>query len=137
MNVKLLKDAKMPVRGTRNSAGYDLASLETVTVHPGTQKKIRTGVCVEMPIGIVGNICHRSGMNSKDGVQVSGKVDPDYRGEISVTVFNCHPSKTVSIYKGRRIAQIIFNPIWAPVLTEVEELSVTGRGEEGFGSTGE
>ena len=46
---------------------------------------------------------------------------------------SCDP---VAIEKGDRIAQLVFLPYLDVEFTEVDELDITGRGEDGFGSTG-
>ena len=50
-----------------------------------------------MPIGIEGQVRSRSGLASKHGVFVlnsPGTIDPDYKGEVKVILFNsgdiCH-----------------------------------------------
>ena len=136
MRISLDHGAVVPEKATKNSAGYDLCSTESCIIPAGCHKKINTGVRVEIPPGIVGTISHRSGMNSKQGVQAYGRVDSDYRGPIMVTLFNCDTSREVRVSPGDRIAQIVFVQIWNPVLSVVEELSGTVRGTSGHGSTG-
>ena len=135
MRIKLQEGAEIPKQSTKNAAGYDICALRAGTIYAGCHKKIPTGVHMEIPIGIVGTISHRSGMNSKHGLQAYGRVDADYRGEISVTLMNTG-DRPYRYEKGDRIAQVVFVQIWSPVLEEVKELSVTKRGGGGHGSTG-
>lgn len=67
-----------------------------------------------------------------------GKVDPDYRGEVGVIIRNNNPFNHFLIPKGTRIAQMTFYSTvsLADGFNVVEELSVTERGEGGFGHTG-
>ena len=80
----------------------------------------------------------RSGLGTKDGLTVSqgvGVINPDYRGEIKVSLLNTS-DKTRRITRGQRIAQLVFMPIFQAVINPVEELGSTDRGAGGFGSTG-
>lgn len=64
-----------------------------------------------------------------------GILDPDYRGEIEVLLYNGgHEAHYVK--HGDRIAQLIFAPFTPASVREVEALSETERGAKGFGSTG-
>lgn len=65
----------------------------------------------------------------------AGVIDEDYRGNVGVVIFN-HSDKDFEIKKGDRIAQLICEKIYYPVLKEVTNLSETKRAEGGFGSTG-
>lgn len=65
----------------------------------------------------------------------AGVIDEDYRGNVGVVIFN-HSDIEFPIKKGDRIAQLICEKIYYPVLQEVTNLSETDRGEGGFGSTG-
>lgn len=135
MRIKLQEGATMPKQSTKNAAGYDLYAMRDDTIYAGCFKKVPIGVHMEIPIGIVGTISHRSGMNSKQGIQAYGRVDADYRGEVSITLFN-GDGRALEIKKGDRIAQVVFVKIWSPSLEEAEELSETKRSSGGHGSTG-
>ena len=136
MNILLQDGAVIPRRGSKNAAGYDLVSLETVVIPPGYRQAIHTGVHIEMPSNIYGNICHRSGHHTRAGILISGTVDPDFRGELLVTVNNTDVGEEFRVEQGERIAQIIFIQFWSPTLRVVKKLNDTGRGANGFGSTG-
>lgn len=139
MKIKLLdKAAMVPSFANPGDAGADLYSVESVTIHGRTQKLVRTGIALEIPLGYVGLVRPRSGLATKLGIGMnsSGVIDSGYRGEISVTLIN-HSDKSYNISPGQRIAQILFVPVVAGFNFEiVEELSETDRGEGGFGSTG-
>ena len=132
--------AVVPARSTEGAAGYDMcACLEVpVTIYPGETVMIPTGISMEIPLGVAGLIFPRSGMASKRGLAPANKVaviDPDYRGEIFIALFN-HGKVHQVVQPGDRIAQMLFVPYFAPTLEEVEVLTETQRGEGGFGSTG-
>ncbi len=80
----------------------------------------------------------RSGLASKHGISLSnavGVIDSDYRGEIICLVRN-DSEQDFTVNPGDRIAQLGFFPIYRIDWEEVAELSETGRGTGGFGSTG-
>lgn len=141
MNIKKLNPhAVLPVQGSAAAAGFDLcACLQApVTIYPGETVMIPTGLAMEIPMGVAGLIYARSGMASKQGLAPANKVaviDPDYRGEIFVTLLN-HGKVQQTVQPGDRIAQMLFTPYFTPAFTVAEELSDTQRGEGRFGSTG-
>ena len=137
---KLKATAKLPTYGTALAAGADLyACLDApVTVAPGTAAFIPTGIALEVPVGCAGLIYARSGMACKRGLAPANKVgvvDSDYRGEITVVLYN-HGQAPQTIEDGERIAQFVITPVITPVYEEAEVLSDTVRNMGGFGPTG-
>lgn len=138
---RLPSGAELPVpdRATPGSAGFDLRSAEEdFTLAPGERRLVPTGFAIEMPDGIECQIRPRSGLALRHGLTVlnsPGTVDPDYRGELRVILVNLG-TEPVRVEAGERIAQAIFSRFVAPVIEEVEDLSASGRGSGGFGSTG-
>ena len=137
---KLKATAKLPTYGTALAAGADLyACLDApVTVAPGTAAFIPTGIALEVPVGCAGLIYARSGMACKRGLAPANKVgvvDSDYRGEITVVLYN-HGQAPQTVEDGERIAQFVITPVITPVYEEAEVLSDTVRNMGGFGSTG-
>ncbi|AKC95725.1 dUTP diphosphatase [Sneathia vaginalis] len=141
MNIKRMdKRAILPTYGTKYSAGADLYALldEDLVIAPSETVLVHTGICMEIPTGLVGLVFARSGLATKKGLAPANKVgviDSDYRGEIMVPLHN-HTKEEKVIKHGERIAQIIFMPYIMEQFDEVDELSETVRGEGGFGSTG-
>lgn len=132
--------ATMPIFATEKSAGADLvACLDSkVTIYPGTRALIQTGVAVALPKDSVGLVFGRSGLARKNGICLAngvGVIDEDYRGEISVVLYNAggHP---FVVENGMRIAQLVVMPRLPVQLVKVDWLDETERGEDGFGSTG-
>ena len=64
-----------------------------------------------------------------------GTVDSDYRGEIKIIIVNLSKEPQV-ISPGDRIAQMVFQRVERAALVPSEDISVTERGEGGFGHTG-
>lgn len=156
---KLHPEAKLPYQATQGSLGLDLyAHLldergrpNKAIVPPNCVRAIATGLAIEPPprdqsFGVgdrSGNqwlvqVVSRSGLVKDYCLLVAnapGIIDPDYRGELKVLLYNGgHTSQYVE--NGMRIAQIIL--VRAEYMTpcEVKELSISERGDNGFGSTG-
>jgi dUTP pyrophosphatase len=112
-----------------------------LVVYPGEQVLVGVGFIIEMPYPMFHWVAPRSGLATKDYIQVTnapGTVDPDYRGEAGVAIknFGMRPFK---IKRHMRIAQILFGVAPIPELREVHEfseLTSSARGGGGFGSTG-
>lgn len=141
IRVKQLRPgAKLPAYGTAEAAGADLYAClaAPVTLEPGASAFIPTGIALEVPKGCAGLIYARSGMACKRGLAPANKVgvvDSDYRGEITVVLYN-HGANSQTIENGERIAQFIITPVLTPAYELVNELSDTERNTGGFGSTG-
>lgn len=135
--VKLLnKDAVLPVRKHPDDAGVDISSVENVTISAHGRATIGTGLAIKTPAGYYGQLFSRSGLASKNGLNVgAGVVDANYRGEIKVVLFN-HDSKDYDVKIGDRIAQLILIPVAYAGIVKVESLDDTDRSAGGFGSTG-
>lgn len=128
-------DAKTPFYATEESAGFDLYSVEDLTIPPKEQGFIHTGISLEIPKGFHIQLWDRSG-KAKQGLTLSGGVmDSDYRGEYRIMAYNS-ASTPHKIEKGDRIAQALLLPIFKADFQEVDELSETERGDKGFQSSG-
>ncbi|KAG8178444.1 hypothetical protein JTE90_016116 [Oedothorax gibbosus] len=135
--VKLSSHAKVPSKGSKLAAGYDLYSAYDYVVPPKGKVLAKTDIQVQIPEGHYGRVAPRSGLAVKNFIDVgAGVVDEDYRGNLGVVLFN-FGSEDFKVNKGDRIAQLICEKICYPELEEVEELEETERGEGGFGSTGQ
>lgn len=137
---KLKSNAILPTYGSEFAAGADLYACldEAVTIAPQETKLIPTGLAMEIPLGWAGLIYARSGLATKRGLAPANKVgvvDPDYRGEIMVSLHN-HGTESQTVEAGERIAQLVLTPYLTARFLEAEELSETVRGAGGFGSTG-
>ena len=137
---KLSPGAQLPSRATEGSAGYDLCAClpEPMTIGPGKIGRVPTGIALELPSGVAGFVFGRSGLGGKKGgvpAHGVGVIDWDYRGEVQVGLIN-HGEEPFVVENGDRIAQLVLLPVLTPELREAEQLSGTGRGSGGFGSTG-
>ena len=128
----------MPERAHDTDAGYDLKSTETFNLMPKERITVGTGVSIQLPVGYEAQIRPRSGLANKHGIMIvntPGTIDAGYIGEIKVILFNSG-DKTVTLNKGERIAQMVFNKVEHPKFIEVTTLEETDRGSNGLGSTG-
>lgn len=138
---RLTPTARLPLRATDGSAGYDLCAdiLEPVTVEPGQTVLIGTGIAAALPgRETVGLVFGRSGLGVKFGIAPAnavGVMDSDYRGEIKVGLHN-HSGESYTVLPGDRIAQLLIVPVLLPQLEETQELPATERSAGGWGSTG-
>src|SRR5579871_5321319 len=134
---KLHPDAAMPhyAHGPEEDAGMDLRALASVVLSPGIAQGVPTGIAIELPSGYEAQVRPRSGMALKHSVSVNfGTIDPGYRGEIRVVMFNLGRADYV-VEKGDRIAQLIIAR-YEPVQWDEGELGDSARGAGGFGSSG-
>ncbi|XP_030745724.1 deoxyuridine 5'-triphosphate nucleotidohydrolase-like [Sitophilus oryzae] len=134
--VKAIPGAFTPTKGSPRAAGFDLRSVYSITVPARDKALINTGLKFELPSGCYGRIAPRSGLASKNGINVgAGVIDQDYRGIVMVLLFN-HSNEDFQVNVGDRIAQLICERIHYPELVEEKELTHTERNTNGFGSTG-
>ena len=133
---KLNEEAMIPTRGSAMAAGADLYALEEVILQPKTRALVRTGIAVEIPPEYYGRIAPRSGVSVQTGLLVNaGVIDSDYRGELKI-LFQNFSEEEVKIAKGAKVAQLILEQVGILPILEVDDLDVSERGENGFGSTG-
>ena len=134
---KLHPDAMLPVyaHGPDEDAGLDLRAVESITLTPGVAHGVPTGIAIELPPGYEAQVRPRSGMALKHSLTVNfGTIDPGYRGEIRVIMFNLGVAD-YDIQKGDRIAQLVVAK-YESIEWEEGDLGESGRGAGGFGSSG-
>lgn len=125
---------------TARAAAVDLRTDRNAVLPPQTTMRVGTGIAVDMrQQQVAGLVIPRSGMGSVGLVlaNVVGLIDPDYQGEIFITLLNRSLYRDMTITRGQRVAQLLFIPIVVAELIPVEEfVDHTSRGSGGFGSTG-
>ncbi|CAL5321602.1 unnamed protein product [Camellia sinensis] len=125
--VKLCPEARMPSRATDGAVGYDLSSTTKMLIQPQDRCLIPTGIALQIPFGMYGRIAPRSGLALEHGIHVgAGVIDPDYRGEVKVLLFN-FDLKLFKVQPGQRIAQIIFEKVALPRMVQQDGLLGTTR----------
>jgi len=140
MNIRIKKlhaDAVLPLyaHGPNEDAGLDLRAVERVVLSPGVSQAVPTGLAIELPPGYEAQVRPRSGLALKHSITVNfGTIDPGYRGEICVVMFNLSRADYV-VEQGDRIAQLVIAR-YESIEWEESELSDSARGAGGFGSSG-
>ena len=129
-----------PEYGSAGASGADLRARlpQDLLLRPGERALVPTGLHLEIPEGLEGQVRPRSGLAARSGLTVlntPGTIDSDYRGEIKVILINLG-QEPATIRTGDRIAQIVFSPVVRVEFPRAEGLTETGRGSGGFGSTG-
>ena len=133
---KLDPRATLPARSSRAAAGLDLYSIEAVSLKPGQRAVARTGLAVAIPEGFYGRLAPRSGLATRQGLDVlAGVIDADYRGEIGCLLYNAGDEK-IELAANTKICQLIIEKILTPTAAWADDLDDTERGGGGFGSTG-
>ena len=142
--VRLSGNAIIPTKASGGAGAYDLYAPNDICIPEYSRHIIQTGIAMEIPQGFVADIRPRSGYSAKgfadnDGGRhnadvILGTIDSDYRGSIGVIIRNNH--KAFIVGRGQRIAQLLIHKDVDIEFEQVEELSQTERGENGFNSTG-
>jgi dUTP diphosphatase len=138
---RLCAEARGPERAHVGDAGYDLRSVDEVSLPPGGRALIRTGISVAIPEGYAGLVLPRSGLAMRHGVapvNTPGLIDSGYRGEIMVPLINHDHEESFRIERDMRVAQLVLVRAEEVAFAEVQtlEAGTDGRGEGGFGSSG-
>lgn len=134
---KSYEEYSIPVRKTKNSAGYDFAAIEDYILHPGQILKIPTGIRAKMNDDEALFMFVRSSMGFKYNVRMTnqvGVIDSDYyhadnEGHIFISLQNEGQTDFV-IHKGDGIAQGVFVKYFV-----TEDDQVTNKRVGGIGST--
>ena len=129
---------KLPKRATSGSAGYDFYTPISITLKPGEDMVIQTGIRCEMNENLALLIYPRSGLGFKNYMRLAnstGIIDSDYfysdnEGHIMIKVRNESKDKTLIIDEGKGFAQGVLTAYYR---TDDDETTETRNG--GFGST--
>jgi dUTP pyrophosphatase len=136
---KLDEKAIIPQYATKGSVAFDIHSIEDAIIGPQRMVMIHTGIAVQLPKDHEMTVRQRSGMSLvyPNYIAISiGTIDEDYRGEITVPIYNHYNFKHIEIKEGDRIAQCVVSPITRVKFKLVKKLDDTARGTGGFGHTG-
>lgn len=134
---KLEAYAKLPVRGSRYAAGFDICSTVDKEIPPNCMELVPTGLAIQTPKNYYGQLVVRSGTCWKHKMDVlAGVIDEDYRGHVQVVLRNTSMTNTFYVKRGEPFAQLILLRCGARIpCIEVNELEKSERGSGGFGST--
>lgn len=141
---RLTATAKLPEYATSGAVGADVFADEDVHLAPGGRYAVSTGIAIEFDEYLEVQVRSKSGLALKNGIVVlnsPGTIDPDYRGEVKVILYNASQDP-YDVKKGQKIAQLVVAPRVTigsaayPFDETDAEFSKTERGTGGFGSTG-
>ena len=131
---------ELPAYATEGAAGLDIRAMlsEPVTLGPMERFAVPTGLYLEIPDGYEAQVRPRSGLALRHGItclNTPGTIDSDYRGELKVILINLS-AELQTVHDGDRIAQMVFQKVEKVQWQQVAELSLSPRGDGGFGHTG-
>lgn len=132
--------AVLPEFKTDGAACFDLTAVSRSPI--GSRSVVYdTGVVFDIPGGYHIKVYSRSGHGFNDSLRLAnavGVIDSDYRGPIKVKLTYDGPPHGRPDWPmvGDRVAQAMLVKNVKTEIVEVEEVSETERGENGFGSTG-
>jgi dUTP pyrophosphatase len=136
---RLDRGLPLPAYAHPGDAGADLMTTIDITLGPGERALVPTGISLALPEGYVALVHPRSGLAARHGlaiVNAPGTIDAGYRGEVKVLLVNHDPAEPVELYRGDRIAQLVFQRFEKALFNEVDALPESVRGSGGYGSTG-
>jgi dUTP pyrophosphatase len=136
--IPLQETFNKPSYSHHGDAGLDLFSNKEIYLLPMERIKVGCGFSIEIPEGYLGAIAPRSGLAYNYGLTVLnawGVIDSSYRGEVSVILINLG-SKEIRLEKNSKIAQLIILPFETVNLVTAQEITMSDRGKNGFGSSG-
>lgn len=135
---KTLPHAVTPTKADSGCAGFDLTATQ-ISDYNVNYIEYDTGIALELPPNHVGLLFPRSSI-SKTSLSLAnsvGVVDSSYRGSIKFRFKDHNNYNGIQQYSiGDRIGQLVIIQYPEIILQESDELSVTSRGDGGFGSTG-
>jgi dUTP pyrophosphatase len=135
------EDAILPGYAYPSDSGFDLYSVEELTMEPFSRALVSTGLKVSFDEGYEIQVRPKSGLAINYGItclNTPGTVDQGYTGEIKVILFNTS-NENFTVKKGMKIAQAVLCPVMNGKFVNielVEKIQNKDRGNNGFGSTG-
>ena len=136
MKIKLIENGKMPVRMTGGACAFDCWARAYDPIPEFRQIRYWLGFSLEVPEGFAALMLPRSSI-CRTSMRLSnsiGLIDRDFRGEVSA-VFDVVGEGNLLCGVGESVAQVLIVPAPLCQLVQVDELSETGGGNGGYGST--
>ena len=148
----LAKFWKKPRKATFKSATFNVYSCSHKILYPGQRETFSLGFKMKMPKGYCAKIYGTSGMTVKHCIHLAGgvsKMDPDFRGPISICLQNSHLHNPYEIKVNDQIAQMMIEKVeefeWIEGTEDDFKIEGASEGQhgrkrmrnlEGFRSTG-
>jgi len=146
--IKLHNGVMAPSRANPSDAGLDIHAhipKTKITIEPGENAIIPTGLKFGVPHGYMLQVCNRSSMGAKRSLIVGAHIiDSGYDGEVFIDLHNVGKEpQTIGHYD--KIAQIIMVPVvsFRALETSKDDLynwypiTISDRGDGSLGSTGQ
>ena len=139
-DLSLVTEPKLPQRGTKASAGYDIYAPYNIVLAPNEEINVPTGLKAYMQLGEVLMAFPRSGLGFKYYCRLAntvGVIDQDYynnpknEGHMFVKIRN-EGDKEMVIKQGDGMCQMIFMPF---LLADGDSFENGDIRHGGFGST--
>ncbi len=118
-------------------SGFDLYIIESAKLMPNERKALKTGLKFDLPYNYEIQVRPRSGVSTNTKlVIIFATIDSCYRGEIHIIAHNTD-TFPICLEAGQSIAQGVINRLPSICIkeTDLNKLSHTCRGSNGFGST--
>ena len=135
------KDAVIPTKAHHTDAGFDIYSIESVTISSGERVSVETGLRIVVPEDSYYTFVPRSSLAFKYNLIPShhNVMDSGYRGNCAVLMYN-RARTSYRIAKGDRFCQLIVNKVPYRQIQEISEDKFNSfssdRKDSGFGSSG-
>ena len=132
------KDAKIPSKNYDSDAGYDLYSVENITIPAGERVVVPIGLKMVCEKGWYYMFAPRSGLAFNKNLVVShyNVMDAYFSGDASPLLYN-RSNKDIEIKKGDKVCQVLFKQTTDVEFVETTDVNENDkRGENGFGSSG-
>ena len=141
LDPRLGDSIELPNYATTGSAGLDLRACldEKITIAPQETVLIPTGIAIYIgDPSLAAVLLPRSGLGHKHGIVLGnlvGLIDSDYQGQLFVSCWN-RGQTAFDIGIGDRIAQMVFVPVAQVDFEQVDDFSLSERGNGGFAILG-
>jgi dUTP pyrophosphatase len=135
------KEGRLLSYNYESDSGFDLYSIEQITIPSFGRALVPTGIVLDIPEGFEVQIRSKSGLALNQGLMVlnsPGTIDQGYIGEIKVIIFNTN-NHSVIVERGMKVAQAVLANVVSGkfvTLNKIENVEQKERGSNGFGSTG-
>lgn len=135
------KEGRLLSYNYESDSGFDLYSIEQITIPAFGRALVPTGIVLDIPEGFEVQIRSKSGLALNQGLMVlnsPGTIDQGYVGEIKVIIFNTN-NNSVIVERGMKVAQAVLANVVSGkfvTLNKIDNVDQKERGSNGFGSTG-
>lgn len=140
VKIKLFEGGRMPMFQRDGDACADCYAriaddINYISIPSSSRCLVNLGFALELPEGYEAVVRPRSGLSLQKIDICIGTIDSNYRGEVKACIVN-NSDGSFDVKNGDRICQLAIRKTEYIVFEQVENLSETNRGSNGFGSSG-